>query len=543
MQRSHRRLLILLVTVPTVVAAGAVLYMWGMEAFEGKDRSFWQSLEWSAETLSTTGYGADSAWNHPLMVMFVSGFQLLGVVLVFLVFPVYLIPFLEERFEERLPRKAAGLKDHVIVLRYGPTVDTLLEEMSESGLPTVVIETEEPTARALMERGYSVVYAENSFEALENASPLAARALIANGSDEENAALIVAARQMGYAGEILALVEAPLHRTPMTLAGADRVFTPRHVLGAALAARASDKISPTVAGIQALGEHLHVREIRIEPGSSLAGKTLAELDIGRRTGLSVIGQWIGGELMALPQAETSLEPGAIAVVVGSEAAIEEMHRACGQGAERVLDGPFIVGGYGEVGSKVVDLLNTVGEKTIVVDRRDIPGVDVVGDLLDPKLADEIGLERSRGVILALDSDAATLFATVIIKDLAAQVPVIARVNDADNIDRIHLAGAEFALAISQVAGQILARRLLGKEAVSIDPELKILRVSSRGLEGRNPAELNVRQRTGCSVVAAERNGSAIVQFYDDFRFEAGDDVYVCGANQAIRRYLEEFPQK
>ena len=89
---------------------------------------------------------------------------------------------------------------------------------------------------------------------------------------------------------------------------------------------------------------------------------------------------------------------------------------------------------------------------------------------------------SQAVILALSADSTTLFATVIIKDLAPDLPVIARVNRAENVERIYAAGADFALSISQVSGQLLAWRLLGKESVAIDPELRVIKVSTRGLE-------------------------------------------------------------
>ena len=73
---------------------------------------------------------------------------------------------------------------------------------------------------------------------LEKARLHRARALVANGTDDENAAIILAARQLGFAGDVVALVEEPYHRKPMMLAGATAVYTPRHILGAALAARA-----------------------------------------------------------------------------------------------------------------------------------------------------------------------------------------------------------------------------------------------------------------------------------------------------------------
>ena len=93
------------------------------------------------------------------------------------------------------------------------------------------------------------------------------------------------------------------------------------------------------------------------------------------------------------------------------------------------------------------------------------------------------------MILALDTDSATLFATVILKDLAPEVPVIARVNEAENVERIHRAGADFALSISQVSGQMLAKKLLGQESVAVDPQLKILKIAPDGLAGRHPSSL------------------------------------------------------
>ncbi len=178
---------------------------------------------------------------------------------------------------------------------------------------------------------------------------------------------------------------------------------------------------------------------------------------------------------------------------------------------------------------------------MVVDRKEGEGVDLVGDMLDPTVVEQLLGESTQGVILALDTDSATLFATVIAKEAAPDVPVIARVNRAENVERIHRAGADFALSISQVSGQILARRLLREEAISIDPQLKVLKTSAEGrLAGYDPAELRIRERTGCSVVAVERDDELILDLGADFRFEPRDTVYVCGPPEAVRRFGEEF---
>jgi Trk K+ transport system NAD-binding subunit len=129
---------------------------------------------------------------------------------------------------------------------------------------------------------------------------------------------------------------------------------------------------------------------------------------------------------------------------------------------------------------------------------------------------------------------------VILKDLAPDVPVIARVNQADNVERIHRAGAFFALSISQISGQILAKKLLGQEAFEVDPQLKVLKAAARPLAGRHPSELRLRGRTGCTLVAVERGDDVLVELGPDFRFQPDDTVYVCGSSGAVQRFGEVF---
>ncbi len=538
--RARRRLLTLIAILPVVLLTATCLYMLGMARLEGDPRGFWRALEFAAETITTTGYGKDGSWNHPLMVAFVVTLQFFGVVLMYMFIPIYLIQFLEERFEARLPRQAPKARDHVVIYRYGAPVETLTEELTASGVPVLIVEHDQETARGLRDRKIPVVYEEERLSPdLSGVSLPRARALIANGSDEENAAAILVARQLGFEGELCALVEDPYHRRPISLAGADAVFTPRHVLGAALAARASQRISPRISGIRELGRQLEVGEIRIDPGSPLAGRTLGEAEVGTKTGAIVIGQWVQGHLEPQPTAAGSLQPRGILVAVGSAESLERLRQLAG-GSKNKPQGPFLVAGYGEVGRKVGMLLRDAGEEIRVIDLKEAEGVDVVGDILDPRMLESLDPAHSQGIVLALDSDRATLFATVIIKELAPEVPIIARVNAAENVSRTHHAGADFALSISQVSGKILAARLLDQETVELDTELRLQKVSAPGLDGSHPAALDIRVHTGCSVVAVERGADLVVDFDADFEFDARDTIYICGDREATRRFTEVY---
>ena len=70
------------------------------------------------------------------------------------------------------------------------------------------------------------------------------------------------------------------------------------------------------------------------------------------------------------------------------------------------------------------LLCDVGEEVRVIERHAGANVDFVGSVLDTSILERANLTSARALILALDSDDSTLFATVIASDLAPDVPII-----------------------------------------------------------------------------------------------------------------------
>lgn len=537
--RSYRRLLYLILALPVCLLLFGFLYQLGMHFLEGQERTLGESIEFAAETLTTTGYGRDMRWTHPLMVGYVIALQFLGVLLIFLVFPVFLIPFFEERFEARLSRLLPPMAGRVLVYRYGPAVTSLLDLLEHEGVGAVIFEEDEGTARRLRERGLEVVFGNLREEDPDLANLVGARGLVLNGEDNYNAAMALHARYHGYQGKIVAMVRDPSRRPPMLRAGATTAFTPTHVLAAALAARASMKISPRVAGVRHLGAHLEVAELRVHATSPLAGKTIGEAGIREQTGATVIGLWVGGVLTAQPKLDSRLGVGTILVAIGSHQAIERL----GSLATPVpREGAFLVVGDTEIGRKVTEFLRDAGEGVRLLAAEPGPGVDIVGDHLDQQVLDAAGVREAQGVILALDSDSGTLFATAVIRNLAPEALIMAGVRQAENVARIHRAGADFALSMSQVAGQLLSYHLLGQSAVSLEGRIKIVATGPGNFVGRPLMKHWIRDRTGCSVVAVERGEGIIVDFDERFEVRHGDVVYLSGTNETIQAYFRMFPE-
>ena len=537
LKRSSKRFLAIVVILPITVVFLAWIYMLGMEHLEGHPRSFLQSLQWATETITTTGYGADSAWSHPVMALYVVLVQFAGQFLIFLVFPMVILPYFEEQFEVRLQHQLPAMAGKVLFYRYGPAIESLLDEFKNKGTPFVILEEDMEVARNLRDRGFDVVFGKLADDPGVLRNVAQASAVVANADDHANATFTMVVREQGYAGALYALADDPLYRYPMIQIGATEVFTPAHVLGAALASQASVRISPPAEGMHLLGTKIGMAEFRVRAESPLAGKKLGELRLRELHGVTLIGQWLGGVFTTTKGPQTQVEPGAILVAVGTHTNLEIVERMS-MPIRRA--GPIVLAGLGAVGQKVVEMLQDAGETVTVIDRLPAPGVDLVGSVLERATLDRAKLREASAVVLALSDDSESVFATAVVRDYAPQVPLIVRVQRTRNTARIYRSGADFAISVGQVAGQILAFQLLGEQVLQVENRIKFIRQPAGALVGCHPWRSEELDRTGAKVIAVERGSEIMVEFKDDFRVQPEDALFVCGSLNSLERYQRAF---
>ena len=255
-------------------------------------------------------------------------------------------PLLYAEAEGELPHELPSVDGAVVIYGYGPEVDFLIGELDSRGIPTLVIEENEATARRLHERGRRVVHTELAARELDLEPLVKARALVANGNDDCDALLAISARELGFTGPIVAMIDSPNRRAPMILAGANAAFTPNHVLAALIASRASARLGPRIADLDALlGPHLEVAELRVHDNSSLAGSTLAQAAVRAETGANIVGQWRDDALSSPPAADETLAPGTLLVALGSP---DSIHKLSELARPITRESGLVVAGEGDV---------------------------------------------------------------------------------------------------------------------------------------------------------------------------------------------------
>jgi len=541
MNKWQRRTVYYSVVLVGIMLVYAVLYHHGMRVFEGENLTFLHSLQVVVETFTTTGFGSDAPWETAEMNALVILMDLTGVALIFMALPVLAFPLFQDALSTTVPTSVeSGLGDHVVVCTYTSRADALVDELESRGVDYVVVEPDREQATELYEDDYSVVHADpESVEGLESARLSAARALVADVSDRVDASIVLTAQEVADEVPVVSVVEDPDRTAYHRLAGADEVLSPRPLLGRGLASKVTTSVQTNGTDAVEVGGGFEVAELPIHRGSELVDTTLAESGIRERSGVNVVGAWFGGQFESPPDPDATLTSGTVLLVTGQEEQLDRLVELTQSTVRRFERGETVVVGYGEVGRAIVDALDDAGVPNTVVDREALDGVDVVGDAVEPETLREAGIEDARSVILALPDDTTTEFATLVVRDVSPETEVIARVEAPQSIRKMYRAGADYVLSLATVSGRMIASTVLdGADVLSLDRQVEVIRTEAPGLVGERIGDALVRSRTGCTVVAIERDGDLLTAVGPDVRIEHGDELVVAGTDEGIQRFNE-----
>jgi len=113
----------------------------------------------------------------------------------------------------------------------------------------------------------------------------------------------------------------------------------------------------------------------------------------------------------------------------------------------------------------------------------------------------------------------------VVRDLAPNTQVLARVEEAASVRKMHRAGADYVLSLATVTGRMSASTVIeGRDVLSLNQQIEVVRSRVPRLTGRTIGRANVREATGCTVIAIERDDETVTEIGPDTRIEPDDDA-------------------
>lgn len=220
---------------------------------------------------------------------------------------------------------------------------------------------------------------------------------------------------------------------------------------------------------------------------------------------------------------------------------------------------FIICGYGRIGSMIAGQFRQQGVPFVVIERDParleaamMDGMLAVqADASHEDVLKRVGIERARGLIAAVGTDAENVYAVLSARVLRPDMFIIGRAEGEDATRKLLRAGANRVVSPYQIGAQQMAQTALRPAVVdfvalatsSDNLELAMEEITiapGSALADRSILEANLRQRFGVIVVAIQRQ-SRQMDFNPepDTAMRAGDKLVVLGRPHSLRRLEEE----
>ncbi len=125
---------------------------------------------------------------------------------------------------------------------------------------------------------------------------------------------------------------------------------------------------------------------------------------------------------------------------------------------------FIICAYGRVGQAVAREFEAEGLPFVVIDSKpeleEVMQRDRVLHLIEPASSEEVlrraGIERARGLVCAVDSDAENVYITLIARSLNPSIAIVSRASQAASAERLTRAGASSVVSPYVTSGRRMA---------------------------------------------------------------------------------------
>ena len=314
-----------------VVAVGVV----GTIGYWSFGLTFTEAVYQTVTTVTTVGYRELKDFT-PLEQWFTIFIIITGVSTVLYTFTLAVQVVVEGQLRDfvgrrLMDREISKLSGHTVVCGWGRVGRTVAEDLVDAGHDIVVVDVDE---QRVADVPYPTVVGDATLDSTLRAAGIekATSLIAALEGDAENLFVTLSARAIMPKLFIVARARQDESVPKLANAGADRVVNPQE-LGAAR--MASFVARPHVAEFVDVVMHerspeFRMQELDVPEGSTLAGITLREANLRKRTGVLVLAlRRVDGTFTTNPSPDTLIEPHQILIAVGTDTALKQLGSLAG----------------------------------------------------------------------------------------------------------------------------------------------------------------------------------------------------------------------
>ncbi len=547
MKANIRLLLKYLTALVLMIVTYSTVFHYIMAA-EGQKHSWITGFYWTLVVMSTLGFG-DITFTSDLgrafsILVLLSGVVFLLILLPFIFIKFFFAPWMEAESRNRAPRELPPeTRDHVIITNYDAVTASLIDKLRGYRREYVVIVEDLVRALELYDIGVRVAIGSmDDPETYRRMHADQAALVVASSTDQVNTNIAFTVREVSDSVPIITTADSPHSLDILMMAGSSRVLQIYDLLGSSLAGW-------TIAGDCKANMIGHYQELVIVQspalGTPLVGKTLAESRLRETFGLTVVGIWDRGRF-TIPAPDTLIARTSVLVLAGSQKSVADYDEVYSfYHIYKIAGDPVIIIGGGRIGRAIAERFDERDIPYMIVEKTRKKGLGdehyVIGDAADIETLQKAWVEKAPAALITTRDDDMNIYLTKYLRSLRQDLQILSRANQDRNVSTLHRAGADFVMSYASLGANAIFNFLRKEDTLLLAEGLNIFHLKTpRSLSGKTLAESGIRQRSGCTVIAVQRNGTTITDPEPDRPLDRTDELILIGTYDAERSFLREF---
>ncbi len=534
-----------------LIAVNTYLFHSYYSVLENKPLSWSEALLFVVESMTTVGSVVPIS-NDITRILAIQ-IMLSGVIMIFVVIPLLLAPFLTTLLAPTPPRGTPHrLSKHTVVIGYNELTSSVIDSLTISDHDIVIIEQNKAKALEIAthyrKRAY-VIWGDYADPGTWSAAHITDADYVVICMDERQTASIVLGIRGQVKGKIISIVDKLSFERYLRYAGADYVLSPKHETGRILARHAvlnpTADIEPDIPGLNRIKINLHhapEQELRlinipVAVGCKAAFRSLFDLHLFERFGVIVPFLWKAGKFIPSPGDEIVIDNTTSLFLFGRADSIvatlrEEFN------TDGCADAFAVIAGFGDVGEGAYQELIASGVSCMVVDSKHQDVDQVVGNAEDETVLKKARIEEARFCIIALNDDDLNIFTSLMARNLNPLIRILARANEPASVEKLYRAGADYVALLPMIGGQTIARIILADMVtILLDLPNGEMVIMKRVVRSYPHTIAYFCGKTGVRIIGIEGPNRCIVSPDSKDILAEGEDVIAIGNNEQLKKFI------
>ena len=546
--RTNLRVLVRFFIVLTVLITTYTIGFHLLMLREGQDYTWITGLYWTLTVMSTLGFG-DITFHTDIgrlfsILVLLSGMIFLLILLPFTFIEFFYEPWMSAQEAARAPRELPPeTNNHVLITNYDAVTGALIPRLEQYQYTYAILTSEVDDALRMHDAGLNTMVGNlDDPETWARARADHSALVVATDNDVANTNVTFTVRSIAPDVPIITSASDEASVDILELAGSSYVLRLEETIGESFAVRTlgGDTLSHVIGRF---GELL-IAEAATH-GTPLVGETLRSSGLRSQAGVSVIGVWERGRFEPA-HPDTEIRDNTILLLAGKKENLDrydEQFRRYGASPE-----PVVILGGGRVGRATAEALSRRDIDYRIVELSPNRVLDpkkyIVGSAADIGTLELAGIRETATVIITPRDDDLNVYLTIYCRRLRPDIQILCRATNERNVATLHRAGADSVLSYASM-GATAAMNLLRRSSIlTVAEGLELFSIHvPTNLAGKTIAESNIREETGCSVVAVQSEPGAEVVPGPEHCLPLDAEILLVGSADAEGRFLKLYSQE